>query len=42
MSNTYICSYARTPIGSYMGELKDISASKLGSETIKAVIRLYI
>ena len=38
MSNTYICSYARTPIGSYMGELKDISASKLGSETIKAVI----
>ncbi len=38
MTNTYICSYARTPIGSYMGELKDISASKLGSETIKAVI----
>ena len=38
MINTYICSYARTPIGSYMGELKNISASKLGAETIKTVI----
>ena len=38
MSNTYICQYSRTPIGSYQGQLKNISATKLGAVTIKDVI----
>ena len=38
MNNSYICSYKRTPIGSYLGKLKDISAPKLGAKTIKALV----
>lgn len=33
-----IVSYARTPIGNLLGELKDFSATALGSHVIKAVI----
>ena len=38
MSNTYICQYSRTPIGSYQGQLKSISAPKLSAVTIKDLI----
>ena len=38
MSNNYICQYSRTPIGSYQGQLKDISAPKLGAATIKDLL----
>ena len=38
MSNNYICQYSRTPIGSYQGQLKDVSAPKLGAATIKDLL----
>ena len=38
MSNNYICQYSRTPIGSYQGQLKNISAPKLGAATIKDLL----
>ena len=38
MKDTYICSYARTPIGAFQGSLSNISATSLGSTVIKAVI----
>ena len=36
--NVYICSAARTPIGSYGGSLKDISAPQLASIAAKAAL----
>lgn len=36
--NVYICSAARTPIGSYGGSLKDISAPQLGTIAAKAAL----
>ncbi len=39
MSNTYICQFSRTPIGSYQGQFKNISAPKLGAITIKDVLK---
>ena len=38
MSNNYICQYSRTPIGSYQGQFKNVTAPKLGAATIKDVI----
>lgn len=41
MTNTdpiVIVSYARTPIGNLLGELKDVSATELGSQVIRAVL----
>ena len=38
MSNTYICSYSRTPIGAFQGSLSKIPATKLGSYVIKSVV----
>jgi len=38
MSDTYICSYARTPIGAFKGALSTVPATKLGSNVIKSVI----
>ena len=38
MDKTYICGYSRTPIGSFQGILRDLSAWQLGAETIKAII----
>ena len=38
MKDTYICSYARTPIGSFQGVLSTVPATKLGSNVIKSVI----
>ena len=42
MDKTLICSYARTPIGSFQGQLKTIHASKLGANTICATIERSI
>ena len=39
MIETYICSYARTPIGAFQGSLSTISATSLGSVVIKDVIK---
>ena len=38
MQETYICSYSRTPIGSFRGSLSSISATELGSISIKSTI----
>ena len=38
MSDTYICSYSRTPIGAFQGSLSKIPATKLGSYVIKSVV----
>ena len=38
MKHTYICSYARTPIGAFQGSLSKISAISLGALVIKAVV----
>ncbi len=38
MIETYICSYARTPIGAFQGSLSTTSATRLGSIVIKDVI----
>jgi len=38
MRETYICSYSRTPIGSFRGSLSSISATELGSISIKSTI----
>ena len=38
MSYSYICSYSRTPIGSFLGSLSKIPATSLGSYVIKSVI----
>ena len=38
INEVVIISTARTPIGSFMGALKDISATKLGSIAIKSVV----
>ena len=38
MNETYICSYARTPIGAFKGSLSTLSATKLGSIVIKAAL----
>ncbi len=38
MRETYICSYSRTPIGSFRGSLSSISATDLGSISIKSTI----
>ena len=36
--NVYICSAARTPIGSYGGTLRDVHSSVLGTVAAKAAI----
>src|ERR1700745_2717931 len=38
MKEVYIVSAVRTPIGSFGGALKDISATKLGAAAIKSAI----
>jgi len=38
MRNIFICEYSRTPIGSYQGQFKNISAPKLGSAVIESVV----
>jgi len=38
MKHTYICSYARTPIGAFQGSLSRISSTTLGSIVIKSVV----
>ncbi len=38
MSKTYICSYGRTPIGSFLGSLTSFSAPKLASRVIKNIL----
>ena len=38
MDNTFICSYSRTPIGSFQGNLKKVHAAKLGANTINATL----
>ena len=38
MSEVYIVGAKRTPIGSFLGALKDVSAGELGSYTIKGVL----
>lgn len=38
MSKVYIAGAKRTPIGSFLGSLKDVSASELGSYAIKGVL----
>ena len=38
MKDTYICSYARTPIGAFQGALSTVSATELGSNVIKSVV----
>ena len=37
--NTYILSTKRTPIGSFMGTLSNVPASRLGAQVIKSVIK---
>ena len=39
MRETYICSYSRTPIGTFRGSLSSISATELGSISIKSTIK---
>ena len=39
MRETYICSYSRTPIGAFRGSLSSISATELGSISIKSTIK---
>ena len=39
MDNTFICSYSRTPIGSFQGNLKNIHTTKLGANTISATLK---
>ena len=39
MSQSYICSYARTPIGAFQGSLSSSPATKLGSIVIKEVVK---
>lgn len=38
MKSVYICAALRTPLGSFGGQLSNISATKLGSITIKAAL----
>lgn len=38
MIDSYICEYARTPIGSFQGGLSNVTAIELGSNVIKAVL----
>ena len=38
MKNNYICSYSRTPIGAFQGNLSTISATNLGAATIASTI----
>ena len=38
MKDTYICSYARTPIGAFQGNLSTVPATELGSNVIKSVV----
>ena len=38
MKKVYIAGAKRTPIGSFLGALKDVSASELGSYAIKAAV----
>ena len=38
MQETYILSYSRTPIGAFMGSLSTVSATELGSFSIKSTI----
>lgn len=38
MRNIFICEYSRTPIGSYQGQFKNISAPRLGSAVIESVV----
>ena len=39
MNKVYIVGAKRTPIGSFLGALKDISAGELGSYPIKGVLK---
>ena len=39
MKETYICAYARTPIGAFQGTLSSTSATALGSHVIKSTIK---
>ena len=39
MKQSYICSYARTPIGAFQGSLSTVPATKLGSIVIGEVVR---
>ena len=38
MIDSYICEYARTPIGAFQGGLSNVTAIELGSNVIKAVL----
>jgi len=38
MNEVYICGYKRTPIGSYLGKLKDVTAPNLAATVIRHVI----
>ena len=38
MEETYICSYSRTPIGAFQGNLSTTSATKLGATSIRATV----
>ena len=42
MSNSYIISGARTPIGSFLGGLSSMSAPKLGGVAIEAAMSLSL
>ena len=39
MNESYICSYARTPIGAFQGSLSSTPATKLGSIVIEEVVK---
>ena len=39
MSNSYICSYSRTPIGAFQGTLSQTPSTELGSHVIKHAIQ---
>jgi len=39
MNQSYICSYARTPIGAFQGSLSSTPATKLGSIVIEEVVK---
>ena len=39
MDFSYICAYSRTPIGSYNGQLKNITAPNLAAATIKTLLK---
>lgn len=40
IDDVYIISYARTPIGAFLGRLSEFSATELGAAAIKGLISL--